>query len=43
MKSYKAILDLCGNEIMSIKSFGIFKESMTSVENLENDIRVGTL
>ena len=32
---YKAILDLCGNEMMSIKFFGICKESMISVENLE--------
>ena len=32
---YKVILDLCGNEIMSIKFFGICKESMISVENLE--------
>ena len=32
---YKAILDLCENEMMSIKFFGIFKESTISVENLE--------
>ena len=32
---YKAILDLCENEMMSIKFFGICKESMISVENLE--------
>ena len=32
---YKAILDLCENEMMSIKFFGIYKESMISVENLE--------
>ena len=31
---YKAILDLCENEMMSIKFFGICKESMISVENL---------
>ena len=33
---YKAILDLCDNEMMSIKFFGICKGSMISVENLEN-------
>ena len=32
---YKVILDLCGNEMMSIKFFGICKESMISVENVE--------
>ena len=32
---YKAILDLCENEMMSIKFFGICMESMISVENLE--------
>ena len=32
---YKAILDLCENEMMSIKFFRICKESMISVENLE--------
>ena len=32
---YKAILDLCQNEMLSIKFFGICKESMISVENLE--------
>ena len=32
---YKAMLDLCENEMMSIKFFGIYKESMISVENLE--------
>ena len=32
---YKAILDLCDNEMMSIKFFGICKESIISVENLE--------
>ena len=32
---YKVILDLCENEMMSIKFFGICKESMISVENLE--------
>ena len=32
---YKAILDLCENEVMSIKFFGISKESIISVENLE--------
>ena len=33
--NYKAMLDLCENEMMSIKFFGICKESMTSLENLE--------
>ena len=33
--SCKAILDLCENELMLIKFFGICKESMISVENLE--------
>ena len=33
--NYKAMLDLCENEIMSINSFGFFKESMISIENLE--------
>ena len=37
--AYKAILDLCENELMSIKSFGICKESMVSVENLEIEKR----
>ena len=32
---YKANLDLCENETMSIKIFGIYKESMISVENLD--------
>ena len=32
---YKVILDLCGNEMMSTKFFGICKESMISVENVE--------
>ena len=32
---YKAVLDLCENEMMSIKFFRICKESMISVENLE--------
>ena len=32
---YKVILDLCGNEMMSIKFFGICKESMISVKTLE--------
>ena len=32
---YKAILDLCENEMMSIKFFGICKESIISVENFE--------
>ena len=32
---YKAMLDLCENEMMSIKFFEICKESMISVENLE--------
>ena len=37
--AYKAILDLCENELMSIKFFGICKESMISVENLEIEKR----
>ena len=32
---YKAMLDLCENEMILIKFFGISKESMISVENLE--------
>ena len=32
---YKAILDLCEKEMMSIRFFGIRKESMISVENIE--------
>ena len=32
---YQAILDLCENEMMPIKFFGICKESMINVENLE--------
>ena len=32
---YKVVLDLCENEMMSIKFFGICKESMISLENLE--------
>ena len=32
---YNAILDLCENEMMSIKFFVICKESMNSVENPE--------
>ena len=32
---YKAILDLCEKEMISIKFFGICKESMISVEILE--------
>ena len=32
---HKAILDLCENKMMSIKYFGICKEIMISVENLE--------
>ena len=32
---YKAMLDFCENEMMSIKFFGICKESMISVKNLE--------
>ena len=31
---YKVVLDLCENEMMSIKLFGICKESMISVEIL---------
>ena len=36
---YKAILDLCEDEMMSIKFFGICKESMISVENFETKKR----
>ena len=32
---YKAMLDLCENEMISIKISGICKESIISVENLE--------
>ena len=32
---YKAILDLCENNMMPIKFFEICKESMISVKNLE--------
>ena len=32
---YKAILNLCENEMMSVKFFGICEESMISVENLD--------
>ena len=32
---YKAMLDLCGNEMMSIKFVGICKWTMISVVNLE--------
>ena len=32
---YKAILDFCENEMTPIKFFGICKEGMISVENLE--------
>ena len=32
---YKAILDLCENEMLSIKFFGICKESIISVQNLQ--------
>ena len=32
---YRAILDLSENEMMSIRSFLIFKESLVSIENLE--------
>ena len=32
---YKPILDLCENEMMPIKVFGVCKESIISVENLE--------
>ena len=32
---YKAILNLCENEMMSVKFFGICKESTISVENLD--------
>ena len=42
---YKAMLDLCENEMKSIKFFEICKRSMISVENLEieNDMKVGKL
>ena len=33
--NYKAMLDLCENEMMSLKFFGICKVSMISTENLE--------
>ena len=36
---YKAILDLCENEMMSIKFFGICKENIISVGNLEIEKR----
>ena len=36
---YKAILDLCKNEMMSNKFFGICKESIISDENLEIEKR----
>ena len=32
---YKSMLDLCENEMMSIKFLGICKQSMVIVENLE--------
>ena len=32
---YKSMLDLCENEMMSIEFFGICKESLIIVENLE--------
>ena len=32
---YKAIIDLCENEMMPLKIFRICKESMISVQNLE--------
>ena len=32
---YKANLDLCENEIMSIKFFGVCKDSMIGVKNVE--------
>ena len=35
MLDYKAILNLCENEMMSVKFLGICKESMISVENLD--------
>ena len=34
---YKAMLDLCENEIMSIKFFEMRKESKISVESLETE------
>ena len=42
---YKAMLDLCENEMKSFKFFEICKRSMISVENLEieNDMKVGKL
>ena len=36
---YKAILDLCKNEMMSNKFFGICKESIISDENLKIEKR----
>ena len=32
---YKAILDLCENEMMSVKVFGVCKESIINEENPE--------
>ena len=37
VSDYKAIRDLCENEIISIQFFGICKESIISVENLETE------
>ena len=34
---YRAILDLCENEMMSIKFFGISRERMICAENVEID------
>ena len=34
---YKAILDLCENEMMPIRFFGICKDSLISVKNLETE------
>ena len=42
---YKAMIDLCENEIMLIKFFGIYKESMISVRilRLRNDMKGKTM
>ena len=34
---YKVVLDLCENEMIGIKCYGICKKSMAGVENLEID------
>ena len=38
---FKAILDLCENEMMSVKFLGICTDNMISVENLEIEIWYG--